>query len=651
MDTIMIERTLDRILPRVEKPARYTGGEYNSIVKDWEATPFRAVLAFPDIYELGMSNLGLAVLYDILNQQPGVLAERVYTPWPDMEAQLRGADLSLYSLETKHPLSDFDLIGFSLPYEQLYTNVLTMLNLGGVPLLAAERDGRHPIVIAGGHATYNPDPMADFIDAFVIGEGEQVIVEIVEAISDHKSQISNLKNPISNGEGRSALLRRLAHISGVYVPRFYDVAYNADGTVSGATPNVEGVPARVTKRIVPILPPPVTRFVVPFVDVTHNRAVVEIQRGCTRGCRFCHAGFVTRPVRERSVAQVLEAVDAMVRETGFEEIALLSLSSSDYSHIGDLVRAISQKYADKHLSVSLPSLRIESFSVELAEMLKDGRQTGFTFAPEAATEAMRRRINKFIPDQQLLDTAREVFSRGWRTIKLYFMIGHPDETLEDVQAIADLALAVLKEGRKVHGKAAQVNVGCSTFVPKPHTAFQWVPLDSAESVREKQRLLKNQLRGPGLKLSWTEPEQTLVEAFLSRGDRRLGPVILRAWQLGAKLDGWGEHFNIGAWRQAFAENNLDPEFYVRRPRPIDEVFPWDHIDIAVRKSYLGRDYAMSQAGETRVDCREHCFACGILPTFTETRMNTPAEAWECPPVTPPHLRGVKQTDVIPLVAT
>lgn len=646
MDTLSIERALDRILPQVEKPARYTGGEFNSVVKDWDATPFRAVLAFPDIYELGMSNLGLAILYDILNRQPGVLAERVYTPWPDMETQLRAAGIPLYSLETKHPLSEFDLIGFSLPYEQLYTNALTMLDLGGVPLLASERDERHPIVIAGGHATYNPDPMADFVDAFVIGEGEEVIVEIVQVIRKVKGRADVQEA----GEWRADVLRCLAQISGVYVPRFYDVTYNEDGTIASVTPNVRGVPARVTKRIVPILPPPVTRFVVPFVDVTHNRAVVEIQRGCTRGCRFCHAGFVTRPVRERSVKEILAAVDAMVRETGFEQVALLSLSSSDYTHIGDLVRAISDKYADKHLSISLPSLRIESFSVDLAEMLKDGRQTGFTFAPEAATEAMRRRINKFIPDQQLLDTAHEVFSRGWRTIKLYFMIGHPDETLEDVQAIADLAKAVLKKGRQIHGKAAQVHVGCSTFVPKPHTSFQWVPLDSEESVREKQRLLKSQLRGPGLKLSWTEPEQTLLEAFLSRGDRRLGPVILRAWQLGARLDGWGEHLKIDAWRQAFAEQNLDPEFYARRPRPIDEVFPWDHIDIAVRKNYVARDYVMSQAGETRVDCREHCFACGILPTFTQTRMNTPAEAWECPPVVPPHLRGVKPSEVIPLVA-
>jgi len=633
---------LDRILPKVAKPARYTGGEFNSVIKDWQATPFRVALAFPDIYELGMSNLGLAILYDILNRQPGVLCERVYTPWPDMEAQLRAAGLPLYSLETKHPLSEFDLIGFSLPYEQLYTNVLTMLDLGGVPVLAAERDERHPIVIAGGHATYNPDPMADFIDAFVIGEGEEVILEIVQAIREYQYPIPNTP--------RSLVLQRLAKIPGVYVPRFYDVSYHDDGTIACVQPNVEGIPARVTKRIVPVLPPPVTRFVVPFVDMTHNRAAIEIQRGCTRGCRFCHAGMVTRPVRERPVEQILQAVEATMRETGFEEIALLSLSSSDYTRIGELVRAISQEYGPQHLSISLPSLRIESFSVDLAEMLKDGRQTGFTFAPEAATEAMRRRINKFIPDQQLLDTAREVYSRGWRTIKLYFMIGHPDETLEDVQAIADLAKAVLKEGRKVHGKAAQVNIGCSTFVPKPHTPFQWAPLDSPASIRAKQALLKRELRGPGLKLSWTDPEQSLLEACLSRGDRRLGSVILRAWQLGAKFDGWDEHLKMEAWLQAFAERGLDPEFYARRPRPMDETFPWDHIDIGVRKKYLAQDYVMSQQGQTRVDCREHCFACGILPTFAEARMNTPAEAWECPPVVSPHLRGIRQTDVIQIAA-
>lgn len=632
-----LQSSLERILPHVEKPGRYTGGEWNSVVKDWPATPLRVALCFPDVYEIGMSNLGLAVLYDILNRQPNVLAERVYAPWPDMQAQLRKAHLPLYSLESKHPLSEFDLIGFSLPYDQLYTNVLTMLDLGGIPLLAADRNDAHPIVIAGGHATFNPEPMSDFIDAFVIGEGEEVILEIAHRVlgigySDRRSP--NIKYPIpaTGHTTRDVMLRNLAAVPGVYVPRFYDVRYHDDGTVAEVLPNIPEAPKRVIKRIVPVLPPPPTRFIVPFIDTTHNRAMVEIMRGCTRGCRYCHAGFVTRPVRERPVEQIVAAVDETLRATGYEEVGLLSLSSSDYSHVGELVEKLNQKYAGQNVALSLPSLRIDSFSVDLADALKDGRHTGFTFAPEAATEAQRRRINKFIPDQQVLDTARQVFQRGWRTIKLYFMIGHPDETLDDVQAIIELSKAVLAEGRKVHGKAAQVNIGCATFIPKPHTPFQWTALDSKESVLQKQSLLKSQLRRPGLKLNWVEPEETFLEAFLSRGDRRLGKVIYRAWQLGAQFDAWSEHFQPNAWRQAFAELGLDPAFYTYRPRALDEVFPWDHIDAGVRKKYLQQDYEMSQRGEVRPDCRDKCFACGILPTFNEVRAEVPLEAWCCPPV-------------------
>ena len=646
-----IDTVLDRVLLTVEKPGRYTGGEHNQVINDWDTANIRVALAFPDIYELGMSNLGLATLYDILNRRVGILCERVYCPWSDMEAVMRREGLPLYSLETHHPLSDFDLIGISLPYEQLYSNVLNLLDLGGVPVLAAERDASHPIVLAGGHATYNPDPMADFVDAFAIGEGEEVIVEIARCIEQWKRDFPDLSEKAHSRSARADLLQRLARIEGVYVPSLYDVAYHLDGTIERVQPSALELPARVSKRIVPVLPPPITKFIVPYIDISHNRAPIEIMRGCTRGCRFCHAGMVTRPVRERKVDEVLAAIEDIMRETGFEEIALLSLSSSDYTRVKELATAIGAKFAGQHLQVSLPSLRIESASADLMEALKDNRRGGFTFAPEAATEHMRRVINKFIPTPQVIETTREVFARGWRTIKLYFMIGHPSETLEDVQAIADLAKAVLHEGRKLHGKAAQVNIGASTFIPKPHTPFQWVPLDEAENTLAKQQLLKRELRGPGLKVSWSRPEESLLEAFLSRGDRRLGAVIYRAWQLGAKFDAWQEHHKPEAWQQAFDEQGLDPNWYARRPRPIDEVFPWDHIDIGVTKKFLLQDFLWSADGKTRVDCREHCFACGILPKFKQMRMSTEADAWECPEVKPYDRRGSKPisvNDVIPL---
>jgi radical SAM family uncharacterized protein len=627
--------TLNRILPTVQKPGRYTGGEWNSVVKDWDHVPIRMALAFPDVYDLGMSNLGLFVLYDIINQREDMLAERVFLPWLDMDTAMRQVGLPLYTLESKRPIGEFDILGISLPYEQLYSNTLSLLDLAGMPLLSAARDEQYPLVIAGGHATYNPEPMSDFIDLFVIGEGEEVIVEIAEIVHQLRDR------------PREVQLQALAGIQGVYVPRFYDVAYEPEGTIARVRPTFEDAQFPVTKRIVPVLPPAPTRFIVPFVRVTHDRASIEIQRGCTRGCRFCHAGMVTRPVRERPVDEILAAVDAIIRETGYEDVGLLSLSSSDYSHVQELVAALSEAYKDQYLSISLPSLRIESFSVDLADAIKDGRRTGFTFAPEAATEKMRQIINKYVPTEQMLDTAYEVFERGWRTIKLYFMIGHPSETLEDVQAIIDLARAVLKQGRKVHGKAAQVNVGVSTFVPKPHTPFQWVPLDTVENIEAKQELLKRGLRGKGLKLSWAEPDETRLEALLSRGDRRLGRVIHRAWQLGARFDAWGEHFKPEAWWTAMDEAGLDPEFYTHRSRPLDEIFPWDHIDVAVRKKFLAEDYLMSQQGETRVDCRERCFACGILPTFAQVRSETAPDAWECPEVKPKRLRG-KQPVVLHL---
>lgn len=633
-----IERTLDRVLLTVEKPGRYIGGEFNSVRKPWDAVSFRTLFAFPDIYDLGMSNLGWMILYDILNQQPDMFADRVFSPWTDMEAVMRREGLPLYGLESKRPAADFDLLAISLPYEQLYTNALNLLDLAGLPVRSAARDERHPLVIAGGHACYNPEPMADFIDAFAIGEGEDIILDVAQRLQAMR------------GATREEQLLALAQIEGVYVPRLYDVSYHADGTIQQVEPLRRNVPDVVRKRIVPLLPDPFTRFLVPHVDTVHNRAPIEIMRGCTRGCRFCHAGMVTRPVRERPVSEVLASAEAIVRNTGFDELGLLSLSSSDYTHVQELVEAIAEHFDGENISVSLPSLRIESVSVDLMDALGDSRRGGFTFAPEAATEKMRDIINKSVPDEQLLAAAREVYARGWRTIKLYFMIGHPSETLEDVQAIVDLAKAVLAEGRKLHGGKAKVNVGVSTFVPKPHTPFQWVPLDTLDQIRAKQDLLRRTMRGHGLNLRWNRPEETVLEAFLSRGDRRLGAVIERAWQLGTKFDGWQEHHDHEAWQRAFDECGLDVAFYTHRERAMDEVFPWDHIDVAVKKSFIAEDYLMSQQGETRVDCRNQCFACGILPKFRDTRMDTPADAWQCPPVVPRHLRGKSSSDIIPVMS-
>jgi radical SAM family uncharacterized protein len=625
MEPDAIKRKLDAILPRVQKPGRYTGGELNQVLKDWEHVATRVALAFPDIYDLGMSNLGLAILYDILNQQPDVLAERVYAPWSDMEVLMRRHGVPLHSLESKRTIADFDILGVSLPYETLYTNALNMLDLAGIPLHSAERDRNHPLVIAGGHATFNPEPMSDFIDAFVIGEGEEALLEIVRCFEQWKG----------GSEPRQALLETLSNICGVYVPSLIQVDYKADGTISQVKPCASGIELPVLKRIVPELPPATTRFIVPFIDVSHNRVPIEIMRGCTRGCRFCHAGMVTRPVRERSVGEVLDAMEQALACTGHDEAGLLSLSSSDYSQIQELVRQAGERFAGRRVNLSLPSLRIESLSVELMDLLQDSsRRSGFTLAPEAATDRMRSIINKPVPSDQILQTVEEIFKRGWHTIKLYFMIGHPSETPEDVQAIADLSKKILAKGRSHIGKRTRVNVSVSTFVPKSHTPFQWVACESETQIKAKQDLLRREVRGRGLKLSWTDPQRTMLEAWLSRGDRRMGAVIHHAWQRGAKFDAWQEHFDHRAWMQAFGDAGLDPAFYTSRQRSLDEILPWDHIDAGVTKKMLVEDYQWSLDGKTRPDCREHCTACGILPKFNDLRRQHPGEIWKCPEVKP-----------------
>jgi radical SAM family uncharacterized protein len=627
-----ISRALDRVLPFVQKPARYAGGEFNAVTKSWDQVRHRLALVFPDVYDLGMSNLGLMILYDIVNKQPDMLAERAYTPWVDMLGAMRRAGIPLYSLESRHPLRDFDVVGFSLPYEQLYTNVLTTLDLAAIPLRAADRRDDVPLILAGGSACLNPEPLHAFFDAFFVGEGEDAIVEIVQAWGNARRA----------GVGRVEALRRLARIEGIYVPAFYEVSYHADGRVKTIVPmsdHADVAPKQVVKRIVPELPPPPTKLIVPFIDIVHNRAAIEIQRGCTRGCRFCQAGMVYRPSRERPVAEILAAVDELIRETGYEEISLLSLSSSDYTRIGELVGEVVTRHGDQGLSVGLPSLRIESVSVELMGKLEQGRRrSGFTFAPEAATDRLRDVINKPIASQALLDVASEVFSRGWPTVKLYFMIGHPTQTLEDVEAIADLAHQVRRVGFQALGKRSVVRVAVSTLVPKPHTPFQWLPMAGESTIRQQIALLERRLRGPGLEFSWNNPRETLLEATLSRGDRRLSDVIQRAWELGAGFDGWGDQYNDAAWTQAFGASGLDPDWYARRERTLEETLPWDHINAGVSKTFLAREYRKALMGQVTEDCRAACCACGILPLFSDERRAVAGETWGCPP-TRAHVRS------------
>ncbi|HSO12366.1 MAG TPA: TIGR03960 family B12-binding radical SAM protein [Anaerolineales bacterium] len=651
-----IEKKLDRILLKVQKPGRYVGGELNSIHKDWDTVKTKVAFVFPDIYDIGVSNVGLKILLDQVNQRDDALAERAYAPWLDMETLMREHGIPLYALESKRPLSCFDIIGFTLPYETLYTNALNVLDLAGIPIRSAERDETHPIIIAGGHSAMNPEPMHAFIDAFVIGEGEEVIHDIIDTIQKLGPSLRAERSNPQRREGisstpsvsRNDVLSELAKIPGIYVPRFYEASYMEDGTVSHIEPTIPDIPKTITKRIVAKLPPPPTKFVVPNVDIVHNRVSVEIMRGCTRGCRFCHAGMITRPVRERSVDEILQAAEEALKNTGFEELALLSLSSSDYTNVLELVTKVGEKFSGKHLKVSLPSLRIESVSIDLMEKLKDSRSGGFTLAPEAATERMRRIINKFIPDEDIINTTREIYRRGWTTIKLYFMIGHPSETLEDVQAIADLCKRVIAEGRKVIGWKAKLNAGVSTFVPKSQTPFQWVSCDTPEQIKAKQDLLKRELyRDKNIKLSLTDAEDSFLEAWLSRGDRRMAEVVYSAWKKGSKFDAWKEGKKYEAWMEAFEEQGLDPLFYTHRQRRTDEVFPWEHITAAVRKNFLFQDFRMSLEGEIRVDCRLNCFACGILPTFAGMRRENPGEGWKCPDVKSPA-RKVEQSPAISL---
>jgi radical SAM family uncharacterized protein len=588
----------NEILHQVNRPARYTGGEWNSIVKDWDKTPIKIALAYPDTYEIGMSNMAIPILYDIINGRPDTLAERVYAPWTDMEAMMRENNIPLFSLETKHPLQEFDIIGFSLGYELGYTSVLNMLDLAGIPVLASERDDSHPLIIAGGSCSLNPEPMADFLDAFVIGDGEEVILEFLDVWKEEKTQ------------GKKILLRKLAAVPGVYVPGLYEVKYDPDGLVKSITPTVSEAKASIRRCIVNRLPPPPFRPVVPYIEVVHDRGAIEVQRGCSRGCRFCQAGMIYRPVRERPHDEVITAARELINNCGYDEISLVSLSTSDYNGIEELIARLTQRYPN--LTISLPSLRLDQSSIKLVASLPARRRTGLTFAPEAGSERLRCAINKVLTEASLLETAAAAFERGWTSLKLYFMVGLPTETLEDVEDIVTLVDKVRAEGKKARGRKPTIRVSAGTFVPKAHTPFQWSDQEKEATLRVKQEILQRGLNRKGTRLSWQDPKTSLLEAALSRGDRRLGKVIYNACKLGCRFDAWSEHFSWDKWLKAFAQAGLSPEFYAYRERPLDEVLPWSHIDTGISDDFLKRELQRARAGQDTPDCRRNdCNACGL----------------------------------------
>jgi radical SAM family uncharacterized protein len=591
---------LDAILHKVQKPARYTGGEWNSIIKDWSQTPVRIALSYPDVYEIGMSNMALPILYELLNAQPDVLAERVFPPWTDMAAEMKAHGIPLFSLETKHPIGEFDMVGFSLGHEMTYTNVLELLSLSQIPVLAAERDETQPLVIAGGTCVLNPEPIADFFDFFVIGDGEEAVLELLPAIREWKTKKLS----------KQQLLREVAKLAGVYVPSLYKVEYQPDGRLKSFIPTVPEAKPTINKRIVRTLPAAVTKPIVSYIETIHDRGAVEIQRGCTRGCRFCQAGMIYRPMRVRPQGEIATAVEEILNNCGYDEVSLVSLSSGDYPGIDELVGKLSKN--NQNLSLSLPSLHLNSFSLELMEALSPRKKMGLTFAPEAGSDRMRRVINKQLTEQEILDTFAEVFQKGWLSIKLYFMIGMPTETKEDVEAIGQLVDKIRDQARKYSGKTPQIRVNASTFVPKAHTPFQWFAQNTEEELTAKHEILGTAMQRRGTRLSWGNAKVSLLEAALSRGDRRLGRVIYRAWQTGAVFDAWDELFKWELWEKAFTEEGLDMKFYAQRERPQDELLPWSFIDVGVSQEYLKAEYARALNAEVTPDCRlGPCNACGL----------------------------------------